>query len=69
MIQLRFKVDPEYLKHETEVVDPVRIKITNPIDCEMLGESGRIMALDGAIFIVTKELAYKLVREKVAKLI
>lgn len=72
MINLRFKVDPEYLKFETEVTNPIRVKfisVDEKIASQILGESGRIMAKDGAIFIIEKELAYRLVREGSAVLV
>lgn len=69
MTELQFKVDPDYLRDNTVVKDPVRIKI---IDAEsifitgILGESGRRMIADGAPFIFTKSLAEKLINHGVA---
>lgn len=72
MTELQFKVDPDYLRDNTVVNDPVRIKI---IDSEsifitgILGESGRRMIADGAPFIFTRILAEKLIKNGVAILI
>lgn len=69
MTELQFKVDPDYLRDNTVVVDPIRIKI---IDAEsifitgILGESGRRMIADGAPFIFTRPLAEKLIKNGVA---
>ena len=72
MIELQFKVDPDYLRDNTFVHDPVRIKIIDPESIfitGILGESGRRMITDGAPFIFTRTLAEKLVKHGVAELI
>lgn len=61
-IKLQFKVDPDYLRDNTIVIDPESIFITG-----ILGESGRRMIRDGAPFIFTRTLAEKLISHGVAK--
>ena len=44
MTELQFKVDPDYLRDQTYVKDPVKIKIIDPESIfitGILGESGR----------------------------
>jgi hypothetical protein len=70
MIQLDFRVDPEYLARETEVLDPVRVIFTDPdaiFLTGVLGESGRKMVLDGAPFYFRRELAEKFIRMGIAE--
>ena len=72
MTRLRFKVDPAYLAHQTEIENPVSVRITQPDSAEIkaiLGESGRAMARDGALFIFEKELAIDLVVAGVAEIL
>lgn len=69
MIELKFKVDPDYLSNKTIVKDPVRITISDSnsiLITTLLGESGRKMAEDGAEFIFTKKEADRLVDAGVA---
>ena len=70
MIQLDFRVDPEYLANETEVPDAVRIVFTDPdaiFLTGVLGESGRKMVLGGAPFYFRRELAEKFIRMGIAE--
>ncbi len=69
MIQLKFRVDPDYLKNNTEVIDPVRIRSIDPEKVYvlgMLGESGRTMMLDGAIFEFERAQAEWMIEQKIA---
>jgi len=70
---LQFKVDPDFLRDCTEVIDPVRIKITAPESIcisGILGESGRKMIADWAPFIFyASSLAEKLIRNGLAELL
>lgn len=64
MIQLDFKVCPEYLAQETEVLDAVKIVITEPeavFVLGILGESGRKMVEAGTPFYFTRRIAEKLI--------
>ena len=69
MTELEFKVDPDFLRDNTFVRDPVRIVITNPKSIFLegvLGESGRKMVADGAVFVFTRERAEELIKWGVA---
>ncbi len=69
-LKLKFRVDPEYLKNNTEVVDAIRIKFINPekvFVLGILGESGRAMVNDGAIFEFEKEQAEWMIEQKIAE--
>ncbi len=68
-IKLKFRVDPNYLKNNTEVIDPVRIKFIDPEKVYvlgMLGESGRTMMLDGAVFEFERNQAEWMIEQKIA---
>ena len=70
MTTLRFMVDPKYLASQAQVLDPVRLRITNldhPIVAKLLGESGRSMVKDGAHFIFTRPLAEELLAAQAAE--
>lgn len=69
--KLRFMVDPDFLKNHAYVENGIKILITDPDSIfitGILGESGRKMILDGAIFIFEPDLAKKLILNKVAVL-
>lgn len=69
-IKLTFMVDPEFLKHNTYVANPIKIVIIDPeaiFLTGLLGESGRKMVLAGAPFYFTRKLAKKLIEKKIAK--
>ncbi len=68
-VKLKFRVDPEYLMNNTEVIDPVRIKFIDPekvFVMGMLGESGRTMMLDGAVFEFERGQAEWMIEQKIA---
>ncbi len=68
-LKLKFRVDPDYLKNNTEVIDAIRIKFIDPekvFVLGMLGESGRTMMLDGAIFEFEREQAEWMIEQKIA---
>lgn len=63
MIEADFIVDPEYLK-KVIVKNPVYIKFIDISNVKFLGDTGKKMALEGYKFIVTKDLANKLIENK-----
>lgn len=68
-VELNFMVVPEKLKELAYVNDPIKIKITDPDSIfitGILGESGRKLIMAGIDFWFTRELAYKLIENKVA---
>ena len=68
-IQLKFRVDPDYLKNNTEVINAIRLKFIDPekvFVLGLLGESGRTMMLNGAIFEFEKEQAEWMIEQKIA---
>lgn len=68
-VVLKFRVDPDYLKANTEVIDPVRIRFIDPEKVYvlgMLGESGRTMMLDGAIFEFERKQAEWMIEQHIA---
>ena len=68
-IKLKFRVDPDYLKNNTEVVDAVRIKFIDPekvFVLGLLGESGRTMVMAGAIFEFERQQAEWMIGQKIA---
>ena len=71
MVQLKFRVDPDYLKNRTEVLDPVKVVFLNPdrvFALGILGESGRTMVLDGAVFEFEREQAEWMISQGIAAL-
>lgn len=68
-VKLNFRVDPDYLKNNTEVPNAVRIRFINPekvFVLGLLGESGRTMMMDGAVFEFEKEQAEWMIEQKIA---
>lgn len=65
MIEAEFIVDPEHLK-KVFVKDSIPIKFTDISNITFLGETGKKMALAGFTFLVTKNLADKLIKNKEA---
>ncbi len=59
MITANFIVDPEHLKR-VHVPHPVSIMFIDLTKVDFLGETGKTMALEGFRFLVTSELAHKL---------
>lgn len=68
-IKLDFMVDPVFLTDDTEIDNPVKIRLLtteHPIVKRILGQSGKRMANAGAAFYFTKEMAEELIDNKVA---
>jgi hypothetical protein len=68
-IKLKFRVDPDYLKNNTEVVDAIRLKFIDPekvFVLGLLGESGRTMMLNGAVFEFERGQAEWMIEQKIA---
>jgi len=68
-IKLQFMVDPEWLRVNTYVEDPVKVIITDPETVFLmgiLGESGREMVAAGFPFYFTRPLADKLINKGIA---
>ena len=67
MINANFIVDPNDLK-KVVVPDAITIKFIDISRINFLGETGKKMALAGFKFLVTKKLAEKLIKDKIAVL-
>jgi len=68
-VKLKFRVDPDYLKNNTVVEDAVRIRFIDPdkvFVLGLLGESGRTMMLNGAIFEFERSQAKWMIEQKIA---
>ena len=65
MIEANFIVDPNDLK-KVVVPDAITIKFIDISRINFLGETGKKMALTGFKFLVTKKLAEKLIKDKIA---
>ena len=65
MIDANFIVDPDELK-KVIILNPVTIKFIDISKIDFLGETGLKMASAGFKFIVTRKLADKLIKEKIA---
>lgn len=68
-IKLKFRVDPDYLKNNTIVEDAVRLKFIDPekvFVLGLLGESGRTMMLNGAVFEFERAQAEWMIGQKIA---
>ena len=68
-VKLQFMVDPQFLKDNAYVEDPILIKIVDPelIFLEgILGESGRKLVLAGANFLFERKLAERLISMGIA---
>ena len=68
-VKLQFMVDPDFLKDNAYIENPVRIKVIDPeaiFLTGILGESGRKLVLGGAHFIFERELAEKLIKKGIA---
>ena len=69
LVCLEFMVDPDALKDRAFVPDPVRVVVTDPSSIfitGILGESGRKLVAAGIVFIMTRQLAEKLISRGVA---
>lgn len=69
-IKLQFMVDPDFLKENAYIEDPVLLKIIEPemiFLTGILGESGKKLVLAGANFYFERELAEKLVEKNIAE--
>jgi hypothetical protein len=56
-VRLDFMVHPDDLQNRAYIEDPVLVKIINPEEFKLLGESGKRMAELGFRFILTQKLA------------
>ena len=68
-VKLKFRVDPDYLKNNTIVEDAVRIRFIDPekvFVLGLLGESGRTMMLNGAVFEFERKQAKWMIKQKIA---
>lgn len=69
-VNLKFMVDPDFLKDRALVPDAVRVIIIDPeaiFLTGILGESGRKLVKAGAPFYFTKRLAEKLINKNIAR--
>jgi len=68
-VKLKFRVDPDYLRDRTQVVNSVKIKFIDyprASSLGILGESGIKMMKSGAVFEFERKLAQQMIEDKIA---
>ena len=69
-VKLQFKVDPDWLRDQTEIDNPVRVRVIRPdllFLTGLLGESGREMVKAGFPFIFEGTLAKELIEKGICE--